>query len=192
MNKKICFSLILTIASTFFVISQKIEPPNDFEFGPDTDYKKYEKAIVEYIDWLLVSPIDSAQEQRKSISKFINEWAKGVPSELIFPYTSISDPIFKDIKKKYGFDLYMSYYGGMIKFLLEHPDSNDLIEVQIAGIEHLLAFYKLNITRIRDYKCIDVYTNLKTHNGLKAYINKKLSKREVKKFKKFQLKKNNK
>ena len=159
--------------------------PDEWDFKKETDFAQYEEVIIECINWLSNTPIESNKLLRNKAIKFINDWVRETPTLLVHPYCRVSNWIFKDIKnddkrERYGVELFMAYNTGMVKYLIENKESSDLTDVQMAGIKNVLRLYKKNSEIISDSKAVQNFINLKETGELDSWIEKKLTKRDIK------------
>jgi hypothetical protein len=158
--------------------------PDEWDFKKGDNFSKYEADIVDCIEWLSNSPLDTNILSRRKAMKFIFDWGKENPALLIFPYSKVSNCIFQDLKDKnknqrYGVELFMSYYCGMIKYLIEHKIS-DLRDVQLSGINNVIRLYKTNPEILYDSKAATEFVALQNSDKLKYWIDKKLTRKEIK------------
>ncbi len=179
-----CFILYTSVSGQRNLI------PRDFDPKTKKGLSRFEPNVLECIQWLKNTPGDSMKEAHLSISKFILDWGKATPDVLLFPYTRVSNPIYYERDDEYGLELFVLYYGGMLEFLIENPHVTDLVKVQVAGINAMLDFCKRNSNSISHSVAADIYAQLAQNNMLESWIRQKLRKQEIKKFRKFQKKKN--
>lgn len=182
------FGLFMTLFSLSF--GQMPEIPLSYSFETSEACDSYEPLILNFIDWLNSHPIDIDINKRKQMLKFINEWGVENPNILLFPYCKVSNPIFDDLKneskkERYGIELYMSYYNGMINYILNNPDNDDLRKVQLAGVENVIRLYENNSKVIFDSEAVKLYMILYSNNSLSIWIDKKSRKSELKRYKSF-------
>lgn len=71
--------LMMLLFSCLVNAQEKITIPIDYILETNADYHKYEKKIIECVDWLLVNPIDKNEEQRKEVNAFLIAWMAGSP-----------------------------------------------------------------------------------------------------------------
>ena len=180
--KKIFIFVAFILAVSNPVHSQFVRIPKDFKPDSIQDFSQYEPKVLECINWLMITPIDSFKEARKSISKFIIDWGKATPTVLFFPYTKVSDMIYRERNEPYGLEIFVCYYSGMIKFMIENPEADDLIIVQHAGIIHLVEFYNNNSEMMSHSLAMSIYTRLVKNGMLDEWIRKRLKRTEIKKF----------
>ncbi len=183
--KKLMYLLFLACMINTLIKGQEVVIPDSLEFISAEDYKKYEPNILEFIGWLHENPTDSIRLKRIMVQAVINEWGKDTPYIVFYPYTRVSTPIFKEMKQDFGREMFMSYYGGMIQYMLEHPDEKNLVKVQVAGINRLLEFASKNPMILGSSEAIAFYKELSYANELESWIDKKLSKKEKRAFKNF-------
>ena len=146
--KQFLFIFLLLKFSIFLSAQKCIDKiPENLDLKNEDDFKQYENDILECINWLSDNPIDKDNISRNRALKFIHEWGKETPDYLFFPYSNISNVIFKDLRKKakskqYGIDLYMCYYSGMIKYHLDKRGRKKIFGRHYESYEFLIR--KLN------------------------------------------------
>jgi hypothetical protein len=183
--KQTTYLLLAAMLFSIVIRAQEVNIPDSLEFATNEDYKKYEPTILKFIDWLEETPVDSMKMKRVMVQAIINEWGQETPYLVFYPFTKVSNPIFKEMKEEYGREIFMAYYGGMIKYMLENPQEKDLVKVQLAGINHLLEFASKNAMELGSSEAIATYKELSYSGNLKNWINKKLLKKEKRGLMKF-------
>jgi hypothetical protein len=154
------------------------------------EYATKEAELLGYINWLSNTRIDSNKTERRNAQKIIYEWGKETPTMLLFPYCRVSNSIFADLKDKdkssrYGIELFMSYYSGMIRYEIENKNTNNLHDAQLAGIQNVLRLYELNADILTDSKAVSQFIELKKTDGIQKWIDKRISRMELKTYRCF-------
>jgi hypothetical protein len=161
---KTLFSIIfLVISSSLF--AQDFEVPN-YKFKKKQDFAKYNKAIIECIDYLISTPLNEQSGKRQEASKFFVEWVMGTPDVTI-------EVDFKKVEFLNEEPQFLiSYMAGWSKYVLKTKDKIPL-NGMIAGIESTITFYLNNRDTLAESQTIEKYMQLKQDDKLKEYIEEK-------------------
>lgn len=158
--------------------------PEHWDFEGEEDFEQYETIVLEAIEVLSSTPVETGNLDRNRAIKFINDWGMETPTIIIIPFSRVAKPIFKDIKnedkkERYGVELFMSYYSAMIKHLLENEKS-ELKDVQLAGIESVIKLYKNNYELMYDSEAVVKYIQLQQSGKLEKWVEKRITRRDIK------------
>ena len=170
-NSTSIMKTILLIITLLFSISQSFSQeysiPKDYNFKTKDDYVKYEKHIIEGVNWLLKSPLTSEKTKRKEINAFIMKWMTGSPTVSI----ELSQDIvtFMDCP-----DCLMLFMGGWTKHVIETKDNSNKSKGNLAGILAVIEFYNLNKAALGKNKAIEKYIKIQTKGTLEKYIDSKM------------------
>jgi len=131
----LAFSIYLFFSHNIF--SQTFEVPTNYVFKTKEDFAKYEKDIIQAINWLETTPIDKQSNKRKGVNAFLISWLTGSPnvSIALTEYTT-------ELSSKNP-DLLISFMGGWTKEKLQNPSLNDVLKLNIAGVKSIIKTYKL-------------------------------------------------
>lgn len=184
------FIFIFVIVNSAKVPGQTPEIPYTYRFDSYADCAQYDSLILEYIVWLNQNPADLMTSHRSRVHAFIREWAEESPTILLFPYCEVSSPVFRELKKNslnkdQKREMLMSYYNGMIAYLIRHPGETDLGVVQMAGIRNLIHFARLN-PPLEQTRCYNRFIQLLEKERLQEWVNGKIKPREQELFLDFQ------
>lgn len=164
--------------------------PVNYSFETAEACNSYEPLILEMIDWLDSHPADLHPSERKQLLKFINDWGAETPNVLLFPYGKVSDPIFKELEddekqKLYGTELYMSYFNGMVRYILMNPKNDDLGNVQEAGLRNVLKLEENNPALLKDSEAVKLYKTLQSSGSIRIWIDNQVRKKSLRRYRHF-------
>ena len=161
--KKILFFLIFS-ASITGSFSQDFEIPVNFKPEKPEDYAKYEKNIIQCIDWIMKTPVNEQTPKRKEAYAFLVKWLTGAPD--------VQVEINPDIVtfEKSNPDLLFIFMGGWTKYALESGGFSDKLNGIIRGIESVIDFYQKNRGNLHKDKNVERYIRRKEKGTLEDYI----------------------
>jgi len=167
---KLTFLLLFFTSTTFNLIAQDFEIPNNYKLETKNDYFNLEQDVVKAVNWLIENPADKQIEKRTKVHFFIFGWVKTNPY-FIFD-TSNEIATFLD-----STDCIAIFIGGMAKYSIESKDYSDKYNKNLAGVKAVIEFYKKNkkIFKKNGYlkntrKSIEKYIGLQELNKLEKYI----------------------
>lgn len=153
------FLFLISIQS----FSQEFEVPRGYEFNKKEDYYTYEKDVIDGVNWLVNTPVNTNTAKRKEVNAFLMKWLTGSPSVTI----ELSQEIvtFMDCS-----DCLMVFLGGWARYSLETNDKANKLKGNLAGIESVIEFYKKNQESLGKNKAIQKYMKLQEKNKLEKYV----------------------
>ena len=160
------FSILMFSILTFNLVAQEFEVPKNYVLKEKEDYSKYESEVLNGIDWLLQTPINSQPEKRKEVNMFILSWLEGSPTVSV----EIKQEIVSFMKPNP--DLLMIFMCGWTKYSLENKDYNNKIKGNQKGVEAVIEFYLKNKENLKKDKNVEKYIKLKEEGKLEEYISK--------------------
>jgi hypothetical protein len=165
--KRIILILILS-ASITGLFSQNFEVPKKFEARDPKDYAKYEKDIIQCVDWFMSAPINEQPVKRKDAYAFFMKWLTGTPGFTIEINTEIAP--FSQPNP----DLLFIFMGGWTKYALETKDYKNKLNGNLKGIESVIDFYQKNRDNLKKDENVERYIKMKEAGTLEDYIKKNL------------------
>lgn len=163
-NISLIISLILI---TIQANAQDFKVPENYKLEEEEDYSRFEKDVIEGVNWLLATPVTKDQAKRKEVNAFLMKWLMGSPS--------VSIELSQDVATFMGCnDCLIIFMGGWAKYALEHKNSSNKIKENLAGIESLIDFYRSNKNDLGKIKAIEKYIKLQERNKLVEYIESKV------------------
>jgi len=160
------FGILIFSALTFNLVAQEFEVPQNCVFTTKDDYSKYEKDVLNGIDWLLKTPVNLQTDKRKDVNTFLLKWVIGSPYLTIDIKTEVVSFM------KPNADLLTIYMCGWAKYSLETKDYNNKIKGSQKGIEAVIEFYIKNKENLKKDKNVEKYIKLKEEGKLEDYISK--------------------
>lgn len=165
MIKKITFTLFF-VAASLGLFSQNFEVPKNYNLDKTENYSLYQQDIVDCVNWLMNTPINTKSEKRKEANTFLLKWLMGSPDVHI----DIKVEIVTFMESSPEF--LMVFMGGWAKYSIESSDFNNKIRGSLSGINAVIDFYSRNISFLKKDKNIEKYIKMKKKGSLKKYIEK--------------------
>ncbi len=138
-TQKTIITLLLTVLFFQTSFSQEFTIPKNVKLDSAEDYKKYETDIINCINWLENTPINTNTEKRTLANAFLTQWAMGTPTVTIEMQSFQIDLTTKNP------DLLMTFMGGWIKYSIENPTIKNTTEAgNITGINSIIKVYSKN------------------------------------------------
>ncbi|PJJ84579.1 hypothetical protein [Mucilaginibacter auburnensis] len=162
----------LTISSAAF--AQMSPVPNSYSLKTPDDYKKYERDVVNVIDWLERTPWGPKNTERPYADAFLMAWLSGSPTVNI----ELGDDILLKIMEK-NKDLLVSYMGGYTKYALQNRQADNALDTnkaKLAGFKALIAKYNTEKSRNKD-KNVEMLAQLDSEGKLEEWVNTELAKK---------------
>ena len=161
MKTILLFAVAVLFATQSF--AQTFEVPAGYKFETKDDYTKYEQDVIGGINWLSSTPINQEQAKRKDVNAFLMKWMSGSPTVSI----EVSQKIvtFTDCPQ-----CLMAFLGGWTKYSLETGDNKNKVKGNLAGVEGVIQFYKLNKATLGKNKAIEKYIKLQEKGRLEEHI----------------------
>lgn len=164
--KKLILSLTAIILS-FSSYSQDKELPDALVLETKEDYAKYEENVINSINWLINTPIETEKDKRTEVNAFLMKWLTGSPNVTI----ELNQEVVTFMECG---DCLMVFLGGWAKYVLENNENKNNLKGNIAGIESLIAFYNNNKAEMGPNKAIEKYVKLKDKGKLESYIKSRI------------------
>lgn len=171
--KKITLLTVL-IVFTFSLYGQGYVVPENVKFENKTDYATYEPQVKETIDWLLGTSLGKEPNKRTEANAFLMMWLTGTPDVSI----NINTDLLPFVKKSP--ELLMPFVAGCVKYSLDNDYSKDDIQINKAGIETIVAFYRNNRGYLKKDGDIEKYEKLIEKGKLEEDIAKRIEKSKKK------------
>ncbi len=130
------------------------------------DYVKYESVIVDGYRWLMETPVDKYEENRRAVSMFILQWIAGSSkvsvklSEKIVTYGDCPECV-------------MIFMSSWANYVLKTKDNNEF-KGTMEGTKSVIQFYKKNKKLLGKNEAIEKYIELQNSNKLEEYIKSNL------------------
>ena len=143
----------LLIILCFFAISLKVKAqafpvPENYSLKLKEDYPKYEKDVINTVDWLAQTPWSEQVEKRKMADSFIFQWVSGSPTINIVYREDILTKICTKNK-----EFFFSYTGGYLKYALQNKNEKDYFDenkAKLAGLRAVISKYNSEPDRVKD------------------------------------------
>ncbi len=164
--------LMLTafFALSQIVMAQDFEVPKKYKLKKNEDFAKYEKDVIDCVNWLENTPINEEPEKRKDAYAFLMAWMTGSPSVTIELNESILGSI--DNNK----ELVLIFMGGWTKYAIENPiDQKDQIKCTLAGLKSVIKVYKMG-NGIKKDKNVEKIVKLDDNGELEEWVKNQLKK----------------
>ena len=165
--KKIILILICSVWITG-LFAQEFEVPLNYELKKAVDYPKYEKDIINCVDWLMKTPVNSDSIKRQNAMKFLAKWMNGSPNVTI----EINPGIVNFMEP--NSDLLVIFMGCWTKYSLETQDFKNKHNSNLKGLEGVIAYYQKNKQYLEKDKNVEKYVKMKEKGTLEDYIKKQM------------------
>ena len=137
MHKTLLTGIALFIGSS--LVAQAFTIP-DYQFKTKADYREHHAHILQCIEWLESTPYREQILQRQDAHSYLLAWLEGTPD-----VTVELQGYVVDLTKKNP-ELLILFFGGWIRYSLNHPDhQKGIIMNHVEGLESLVSFYKKNV-----------------------------------------------
>jgi hypothetical protein len=131
------FILFFTLLLTNTLFGQHFQVPSNYSFTSKDDYSKYEKAVIQAVDWLENTPLNQETDKRKQVNIFILKYIEGSPTVSVALQGYVTE-----LTKKNP-ELLIAFLGGWAKYQLEHPTVKDQVKLNTEGVKTIMKIYKL-------------------------------------------------
>jgi hypothetical protein len=131
------FILFFTLLLTNTLFGQHFQVPPNYSFTSKDDYSKYEKAVIQAVDWLENTPLNQETDKRKQVNIFIFKYIEGSPTVSVALQGYVTE-----LTKKNP-ELLIAFLGGWAKYQLEHPTVKDQVKLNTEGVKTIMKIYKL-------------------------------------------------
>ncbi|MFV0537212.1 MAG: hypothetical protein ACK5M3_07550 [Dysgonomonas sp.] len=166
--------LALLVVFTFSLYGQEYMVPKNVKFENKEDYATYEPQVKEIIDWLLATSLGKEPNKRTEANAFLMMWLTGTPNVTINVNTDLLPFVNKSP------ELLMPFIAGCVRYSLENDYSKDDIQINKAGIETIVAFYRNNRGYLKKDDSIEKYEKLIEKGKLEEDIKKRIEKTKKK------------
>lgn len=160
--KNLALAIVLFF-STQVLAQKNIVLPKEYKLETNADYAQYEQKVIEYVDWLLETPVDMHLEKRKEVNAFLMLWMTGSPNVSIALNLNVAT--FTD-----NGNALMMFMSGWTKYALTSRDYKNVVEGNIHGIKAVLALYKKNKKQMGKNAAIEEYIKIESKGLLKKHI----------------------
>lgn len=167
-------STILFLTLSLNCFAQTFPVPKSYSLTTPEDYNKYEKDVLNVINWLEETPWNSKSGERQIANSFFLAWMSGSPTVTI----EVSDNILMQIMEK-NKELLIAYMGGYTKYSLHARTDKtnfDVNKAKLAGFKAVIAKYNAEKKRSRD-KNVEMLAKLDEEGTLENWIATDLSKK---------------
>jgi hypothetical protein len=161
------FILFFILLLTNNLFGQNFQVPPNYSFTSKNDYTKYEKDVIQAVDWLEKTPLNQETDKRKQVNIFIFKYIEGSPTVSVTLQGYVAE-----LTKKNP-ELLIAFLGGWAKYQLEHPTINDQVRLNAEGVKTVLRVYKLG-GAAKD-KNIEKLLKFTTDPELESWVKSKLS-----------------
>lgn len=166
--------LAVSIVFAFSLYGQEYIVPGNVKFENKKDYATYEPQVKETIDWLLTTSLGKEPNKRAEANAFFMMWLTGTPDVSI----NINTDLLPFIKKSP--ELLMPFVAGCVRYSLDNNYSKDDIQINKAGIETVVTFYRNNRGYLKKDGDIEKYEKLIEKGTLEEDITKRIEKSKKK------------
>jgi hypothetical protein len=166
--KKICFLLILcAITISLKSMAQTFPVPENYTLKTKEDFPKYEKDVINTINWLEQTPWDVNKEQRKAANTFVMTWITESPTVTLV----LNSGILLDITDKNP-EMLTIFMGGYLKYALLNKDAKDVYDVNkayTAGVKAIITKYRSEWHRNKD-KNVEMLAKINDSGKLETWV----------------------
>ena len=160
--------LVLSIFNSAKIFCQDFKVPENYVFNTKDDYDKYEKDVINCVNWIENTPISQDAETRTRANAFIMKWVTGSPTVSL----TLNDKIISKITANNP-QLLIFFIGGWTRYSLENNYSRDKVKGTCAGLKCLVNVYKKGIGVNKD-KDIDKLVDIIDKDELENWVIKNL------------------
>ncbi|MFK7756781.1 MAG: hypothetical protein AB8B53_07605 [Flavobacteriales bacterium] len=160
------------IAFTVFCISvtaQGLDVPENYDLTDAQDYAPYEDDLLDCIEWMQKTPLNTELETRKKAAKFVMDWINGSPDVSI-----LIDSRFLPFMKSSP-HLLLTFMAGWTERDLKTRDYGNNQEGVVAGLKAVLDMYVANIEISGKDKNLKKLMKLESNGELEEWVSSKLS-----------------
>jgi hypothetical protein len=165
---------ILLLTVSLNSLAQMSPVPKSYSLTTPEDYNKYEKDVINVINWLEQTPWNSKNSERQIANSFFLAWMSGSPTVTI----EVSDDILMKIMEK-NKELLFTYMGGYTKYTLQmraDKTNFDISKAKLAGFKAVITKYNTEKKRSKD-KNVEMLTKLDKEGTLESWVVTELSKK---------------
>jgi hypothetical protein len=167
-------STILLLTVSLNSLAQMSPVPKSYSLTTPEDYNKYEKDVINVINWLDQTPWNSKNGERQIANSFFLAWMSGSPTVTI----EVSDDILMKIMEK-NKELLFTYMGGYTKYTLQtraDKTTFDINKAKLAGFKAVITKYNTEKKRSKD-KNVEMLATLDKEGKLENWVVTELSKK---------------
>lgn len=169
MNKRLLFLVfIFLVIFCNPVKSQYFEVPENYELNTKEDYAKYEKDVVDCVNWMENSPFDKDGEKWTNANTFLLKWLAGSSTVNIKVNSKL---VIKDFDKNPQFMIL--FLAGWTRYSLKNNYSNDPQRGYVEGFKTVIKVYKkgIGIVKTKDMDhLIKIFDKGKLENWIKKNV----------------------
>ena len=165
---------IFLLAISLNCVAQLSPVPKSYSLTTPEDYNKYEKDVINVINWLEQAPWNSKTGERQIANSFLLAWMSGSPTVSI----EMNDDILMKIMEK-NKELLFAYMGGYTKYALQTRADKTNFEInqaKLAGFKAVIAKYNSEKKHSRD-KNVEMLAQLDSEGKLENWIATELVKK---------------
>ena len=164
MKKQLLFFILVLSFTGLF--AQEFSVPQNYSLKKPEDFTKYEKDVIQCIDWLMATPMNKQVEKRKEANAFLLAWMSDSPKVSITVFSKIVN--FSDKNP----ELLMVFMSGWTKYSIETSDYSNIIVGNVKGIERVIEFYKKNKEFLEKDSNVEDYIKMQKEGKLEEFIKK--------------------
>lgn len=138
----------------------------DYTLRLPQDYIRFEPQVVEAVNWLEQTPAGQQTAQRQAANKFVFQWLSGSANVQVQLQKYVADLVRQNP------DQLLLFMGGWARYQLQHPEVQDEVMLNVAGINTLLVAYQAG--GYKKNKQLDELLRLRQQNQLPTWVAKQL------------------
>ena len=138
----------------------------DYTFKLPEDYIRFEPQVVEAVNWLEKTPAGQQTAQRQAANKFVFQWLSGSSNVQVQLQKYVADLVKQEP------DQLLLFMGGWARYQLQHPEVEDQVMLNVAGLNTLLTAYQAG--GYKKNKQLEELLRLRQQNQLPAWVAKQL------------------
>ncbi|MBT9394545.1 hypothetical protein KLP40_15345 [Hymenobacter sp. NST-14] len=138
----------------------------EYTFRLPEDYIRFEPQVVEAVNWLEKTPAGQQTTQRQAVNKFVFQWLSGAPNVQVQLQKYVADLV------KQNPDQLLLFMGGWARYQLRHPEVEDQVMLNVAGLNTLLTAYEAG--GYPKSKQLQELLRLRQQNQLPAWVARQL------------------
>lgn len=164
-------TVLVAVSALIFLtsaIGQAFKVPDHYSFESIDSYHKYDKDIINCVNWLeKVAPTDVSNNAKRA-ARFLMEWEIGCPY-VQFVQNARIEAFLNDCPE------YRVYYvGGWVRYSLQNDGKASKMMCTYAGMKTVLKVYKENRAQKRDAN-LDELLKLDEQSKLRMWVQEKMS-----------------
>ena len=168
--QRFCFALLLLGSAPGPARAQSaFAVPAHLSLSKPEDYGQYEPQVISTINWLEETPANQDVNRRQQAQRFLLQWASGSPRVSIGLQPYVGELAGKNTA------LLLAFLGGYTRFSLQHPEQQDALARNAAGVRSMLNVYALG--GIEPNKALDNLRQVADQGELETWLKGKISTR---------------